>query len=193
MSSHNPEQGAPFSYMVHVHAHWNNEIEPQSYLNNTAGNSNVVDYADSQNDANVSSFSVIALSSLPDSVPSLPLHTPFNAQPSAFPHPFPDVFIHPIPRDSSLMQSYSHRHLSAEVISPSFFVSASTIAPVSASTSTSTPAVLAPAIIIDGRAKFPCLFCGKMCTSRPRAWTCMFNHVDAKPFACNGACGIVGW
>ncbi|PVG03646.1 hypothetical protein CPB86DRAFT_664003, partial [Serendipita vermifera] len=39
------------------------------------------------------------------------------------------------------------------------------------------------------RAKFPCASCGKMCTNRPRADTCLFNHFGLKPFACSGACG----
>jgi hypothetical protein len=43
------------------------------------------------------------------------------------------------------------------------------------------------------RAKFPCLFCSKLCTSRPRADTCFFNHIDAKPFACHGDCGMEDW
>ncbi|PVF91355.1 hypothetical protein CPB86DRAFT_665474, partial [Serendipita vermifera] len=39
--------------------------------------------------------------------------------------------------------------------------------------------------------RFPCASCGKMCTSRPRAHTCLLNHFGLKPFACNGACGKI--
>ncbi|PVF90928.1 hypothetical protein CPB86DRAFT_720372, partial [Serendipita vermifera] len=39
--------------------------------------------------------------------------------------------------------------------------------------------------------KFPCASCGKMCTSRPRAYTCLLKHIGVKPFTCNGACGTI--
>jgi hypothetical protein len=129
MSSYNIEQRNPFSYMDYVQAHWSNESEPQSYSNNTVCSLNVVDYADGQSDADISSFLFMTPYSSPGYVPSVPLHTSFNAQPSTFPQPFPAVSIHPILRDPSSIQSSSHRQLSAEVTSPSLFVSASTMVP----------------------------------------------------------------
>jgi hypothetical protein len=54
-------------------------------------------------------------------------------------------------------------------------------------------AVVAPVTSTSLRAKFPCVSCGKICTSRPGADTCFNNHIGAKPFACNGICGREGW
>jgi hypothetical protein len=41
--------------------------------------------------------------------------------------------------------------------------------------------------------RFACATCPKTFSSQSRADTCLFNHMNIKPFACNGDCGLVGW
>ncbi|PVF91954.1 hypothetical protein CPB86DRAFT_667438, partial [Serendipita vermifera] len=42
------------------------------------------------------------------------------------------------------------------------------------------------------RPRFACSLCPKTFSSRSRADTCFYNHMDMKPFACNGVCGMIG-
>jgi hypothetical protein len=64
-------------------------------------------------------------------------------------------------------------------------------------TCTTTPTLMLPVMTPPGTSqvqrRFACVACPKTFTSQSRADTCLFNHMSIKPFACNGACGIVGW
>ncbi|PVF91958.1 hypothetical protein CPB86DRAFT_718430 [Serendipita vermifera] len=42
------------------------------------------------------------------------------------------------------------------------------------------------------RPRFACSICPKTFSSRVRAETCLNNHMNIKPFACNGICGVIG-
>ncbi|PVG03653.1 hypothetical protein CPB86DRAFT_379151 [Serendipita vermifera] len=69
-------------------------------------------------------------------------------------------------------------------------------APMTTLTTAATAHPKSPLIISPPtRSKFACPWpsCGKLCTSQPRARTCLFNHMDLRPFACGGACGVLGW
>ncbi|PVG03644.1 hypothetical protein CPB86DRAFT_378813 [Serendipita vermifera] len=68
--------------------------------------------------------------------------------------------------------------------------------PLSSRTTTRTTPMAAPGIYSTAiklqTARFACSTCGKTFTSRPRADTCLFNHMGIKPFTCNGGCGLFG-
>ncbi|PVF91957.1 hypothetical protein CPB86DRAFT_258903 [Serendipita vermifera] len=63
----------------------------------------------------------------------------------------------------------------------------------SAAVSTSmSPQAAAPSPSQVQRPRFACSICPKTFSSRVRADTCLYKHMDMKPFACNGICGVMG-
>ncbi|PVF91959.1 hypothetical protein CPB86DRAFT_258994 [Serendipita vermifera] len=165
------------------HAQW---YEPlcQLWPNNTINGVNMVHYAHQQYNT-VVPFPPKTVPHFPPPNPlPIPLHAFSNPQPSVLPLPFLNI---PDSHNPPVISGVPS-HPPAEQPNPSAV----------GSTSTSPTASLAAPVVISSastsqRAKFPCRSCGKMCTSRPRAYTCLLNHTGAKPFTCNGACGIEDW
>jgi predicted RNA-binding Zn-ribbon protein involved in translation (DUF1610 family) len=120
--------------------------------------------------------------------------------------PVPSLALYP-PRPNIVPQPVLYSHNAVNIHNQAFISTVPThhqsTAPTSTFlqlTSTATPTTvfspIAPVvqrISTSQRAKFPCPSCGKVLTSRPRAWTCFFKHVGTKPYACNGTCGVQGW
>jgi hypothetical protein len=63
-------------------------------------------------------------------------------------------------------------------------------------TSTEIPAMTpstAPATNMTHKPRVECIFCDKTFPNRTRATAHMYKHMNVKPFACNGTCGIATW
>jgi hypothetical protein len=184
MTSYNPHNDAFIAC-----THWNDEFVLYPYPNHTVDAPNTIYYAHPQTNPGTISLPTIPAHFSPPYVPLPPLYpSPISQQPNP---PQPTLHIVddagsynlPLPWNAPIHHPY---------VEPSAALSLSptTITP----TTTSNPILaIVPTVINPERAKFPCPSCGKLCTSRPRAYTCFCNHIGAKPFACNGDCGRVGW
>jgi hypothetical protein len=104
--------------------------------------------------------------------------------------PAPENFAEPYPCDAPTMPDVSPHHAPT---APDTLMSALP----STTTSMHIPSPMDPSAMsstsLAQRPRFPCGFCFKPLSSRSRADTCFFNHIGIKPFACNGACGMIGW
>jgi hypothetical protein len=161
------------------------ESQSPSLSSNIVNDMNAMYHAHPQNDIGIVSFST----PIPSYTPPAPLDPLCNFQPGLTPQPFfPNHNIpYPISPVSAL---HAPSHHPSTVLAPSLVQLAQVTTPIT--TSTFTPSQTSTSLTSQ-RAKFPCPSCGKLCTSRPRANTCFFNHVGVKPFACNGDCGIASW
>ncbi|PVG03655.1 hypothetical protein CPB86DRAFT_379229 [Serendipita vermifera] len=187
MAFHYPHHNALTSYTSNgPHGHWNDyETMPQTHSNDAASNLGVF-YAHTQ-----PSIGIVTFNTLPSSF-SLPHPPAGSLHPSCDPPPNP-IFqsVQSIPVDSG----HYTPSIGVNVFGPQPRVepTPSSSAPVAANIPTinATP-IVTPAATPYSRAKFACPSCGKMFTSRPRAFTCILNHMGAKPFACHGTRGLVG-
>jgi hypothetical protein len=163
---------------------WNDESMTP---NDAVYNINIVYHAHSEIDTDLDFFQNIA--------PSYPLSHFVPVPPKPSPNPQLSPF-HPFrPSNSNCLSPYSSppwdvpAHNSPDTLEQStFFPLPSALSTLSVATPT-----VNSRVSISQRAKHPCSFCGKLCTSRPRADTCLFNHIGIKPFACDGSCGVPGW
>jgi hypothetical protein len=172
----------------HSDGHWNDESQPPRVLS-TANNMNAIYYAHPQNDTGTFPRLTQMTSFSPPYALSIPSNTLSNLQPSFTPQPF--LYNH---NTSYPPYPASLRHIPAH--NPFTAPTSSFVQPTPEIAFTTPSASVPPQVHTSStsqRAKFPCTLCGKLCTSRPRADTCFFNHVGLKPFACNGDCGRANW
>jgi hypothetical protein len=132
---------------------------------------------------------IVSLSPVHYDISVDPRHTTSNPQPSLIPSSLANISTDQVTHNPSLIwnaPTYTSHTQSNASSSMSTNTTAST-------TPSSAMQAIVPATGTSRRAKFPCPSCGKLCTSRPRALTCFFDHIGTKPFICNGTCGLVGW
>jgi hypothetical protein len=184
MSSHSSSNNG-----LIVYDHSNIQFVSQSYPNDTVNAVNAVYHAPLQTSTGDVSPPTIPVYFSPLYVPSLPLHPFPNSQPPIL----PQSILHTANDAGSYNPSSTWNipidHPVAEPNAP-LSTSATTTTPLT--TSGAAPTVILTASI-SNRAKFPCPSCDKMYSSGPRAYTCLCYHIGAKPFACNGECGVVDW
>jgi hypothetical protein len=182
------------SYNLHndgsiAYGHWNDQFVPQPSPNDTVDGSNMMHYAHPRSNTGNISFPIIPPQFSPPYTTPLPLHSLPISQSSIVSQPIlhavNDVGSYNPPLTCNVSIHYPYT-------APTAGHSMSTTTTMPTTASNPTPTVVPTASASD-RAKFPCPSCGKLCTSRPRAYACLCNHFGAKPFACNGDCGIVGW
>jgi hypothetical protein len=185
MSSFNPHL---IDYTHHALDTLNDLSQPN--LNNAVKNADMIYYhTHSQNNIGVAPFLNPSQSFSPPCVSSDPLLARYLRQPTFVHQPF----------------LYSHNSIGPrdQVFTSDTLTHEQSTTPTSAllrrtrTTNPTTVLPLIPAVIsttsTSRRSRFLCPFCGKGCGSRPRAWTCFFNHIGTKPFVCNGICGTIGW
>jgi hypothetical protein len=181
MASYTPHNDGSIAY-----GHWNDQFVPQPYPNDTVDDLDMMYYAHPQRNTGTIPIPIIPTHFSPPYTTSLLSHPFPNSQPSIVLQPTlhaaNDVgsYDPPLTRDVPIYNPYT-------APSAVHSMSATTVMPTTALNPTPT------VVSASDRAKFPCLSCGKLCISRPRAYTCFCNHIGAKPFACNGDCGTVGW
>jgi hypothetical protein len=177
------------TYIHHSGGHWNDESQPPPLPSSALDDMNAIYYAYPQNDTGSFPRLTPIPSFSPLYAPSIPANTLSNLQPTLSPQPF--MYNH---STSHPPNPVSTLHIPAH--NPSMTPDSSPVQP-TPTTSSMTPSASVPPQVhtssTSQRAKFPCTLCGKLCTSRPRADTCFFNHIGAKPFGCNGGCGRVNW
>jgi hypothetical protein len=187
MTSYTPHHDELTAHTHYVHGYWTNESASQHYLTNTFHALDTASYAYPQIDKG--NDPTIPPSYFSSYLPLPPLHSSPTLQPL--------VAHQPVPNTTSNLDSYNlifsrsvpTRYPSIEA-SASLSLSAMTTIP------TMSPITITATVktgIAYQMVKFACPACGKICTSRPRAYTCFCNHIGAKPFACNGNCGTVDW
>jgi hypothetical protein len=188
MASYNPHSTDLTAYTYSTQGHWNEQSVLHPYQNDITGTSSIIYYAHPQVNTDTASFSTTAP----------PFALPFNPYP---PLPLSSIVQPSIvsrPTLGSTANLYSYAPLPSWNM-PTHHPPSNPIVPHSTSTMTNIPTTshaiptVVRAMNVSERARFPCLSCGKLWASRPRAFTCFCNHIDAKPFVCNGDCGIVGW
>ncbi|PVG03656.1 hypothetical protein CPB86DRAFT_810721 [Serendipita vermifera] len=167
------------------HGQWNDGsmVSPGP---NTVGGMNAANYSLLQGDVGFHCFpnAVPHFSASHHGVSSVPIHIPSDlpSNPSSLHHCFESSYHgQPFQWANSTHHSPSGPTLPSAVPAPT--------------NNLATPPTLTPVIVPSTnpsqRAKFACPSCGKLCTSRPRAYTCFLNHIGSKPFSCNGTCGLV--
>ncbi|PVG03652.1 hypothetical protein CPB86DRAFT_379103 [Serendipita vermifera] len=166
--------------------HWKGEPTFRSHRNGTAG-MNTINHPLFQENLGVTPSPSRTVTFLPiahlDANP-MPLHASSGSQPHL---PFSPLF-----NDLAVPSTHSRAHTWN---SPGHHSSLHA----SGFPATSTDYIANPTMkktrMVSQKAKFTCPWpgCGKLYTNRTRASTCFYGHVGAKPFSCNGGCGIEGW
>jgi hypothetical protein len=189
MTSYNTHYHKPDGYPCHGYGHWNDQVLSPPYPTDSVETLNPIYYAHPQINTGTGPFPTIVPSSSAPNVSPLPPPFAYNPQPPIIPQFITSAVIGPGSYNLSSISNISAYQPSTGP-SASLSTSSITTVPTVALPATS---VIAPASTTLSRTKFPCLLCGKLCTNCPRADACFNNHFGAKPFACNGACGSIGW
>jgi hypothetical protein len=189
MEPYSTQDNSLDAYKYLGYSYRNRQPVYQPYPSDNVDALNTIYYAYPQINTGSTSFLTRAPSLLPLYTPLFPLPSSLNAQPlSVFQLPLgspDDLYSYDPLLSSSVSTHYPPAESSASVPVPAMATTETIV-------SSATP-IADPPPNNTQRAKFPCLSCGKMCTSRPQADTCFNNHIGAKPFVCNGTCGQERW
>ncbi|PVF91960.1 hypothetical protein CPB86DRAFT_791653 [Serendipita vermifera] len=178
------------SYNLHYgdhsgHGHWRDGSLSQYYANDTTNGINTVYSAHPEISINLAPLPTTAPPIPPPYPRSVLSHLSSRTPPSLVPYL---LLNDPGPHSPLMPLNFPFHNQPGHLAS--LFVSAPTNDP--PMIPLATPNIV-PVSSTSQRAKFSCPSCGKIFTSRPRAHTCLLNHTGAKPFACNGACGLANW
>jgi hypothetical protein len=176
MTFYHPSKIDSNPYVDQGNGHWNNEpaLQPGS---NIVDDTNTIDYFPLQVDTNSGDFSY-SLSSVSTShygEPPVPLQALYSPHRS---------FVFPSSPNNFMMSNSCYPFVSCVLAFRP--MEPTPLSPISASR-------VVPTTGESRRLKISCPSCSKICTSWERAWTCFFNHIGARPFPCDGTCGVVGW
>jgi hypothetical protein len=190
MALYRPHHGDVLPRTHHGGGHQSGNTMYQPYPPNIVESKNMFGHTHTQDNGGPNPFSSAGPSFSPthdgSSSPLQALSSPHLGHVSWYPL---GTSFDSIPSNPPLTSSIPPHHPStALTASPSM-----SAPPTAVTTAASITPITTPAHSTSQRAKFACTICGKMCTSRPRADTCFFNHMGIKPFACNGDCGVAHW
>jgi hypothetical protein len=186
MSSFNFDSNAFNTYTNYGNGYGYDESQPLLVSSDTVSGMDAMHYAHPQNSTGNIPFYTSNPPFSPPYAPPAVMNTMPNPQPNFTPQPF--LYNHNVanpvlvPNVAAYHQSTAPAASFVQPVAPTAFNTAPTSLPIPVSTSSTSQ-----------RAKFPCLSCGKMYTSRPKADTCFLNHIGSKPFICHGFCGVQGW